>query len=128
VELTGTDVQGRGLQVLQRADGMPIETRMQLTLAPRDDLPATEQRMDLDPLQRLESETLLKTYPATIQATSMHRPFRRCRPMPTITHCRRRKQALPWRERSNCTASRSAWRTAESASGRLPLRRDVVSC
>ncbi|QHB71469.1 hypothetical protein [Stenotrophomonas sp. 364] len=75
MELTGTDVQGRGRQVLQRADGMPIETRMQLTLAPRDDLPATEQRMDLDPLQRLESETLLKTYPATIQAHLDAPPF-----------------------------------------------------
>jgi hypothetical protein len=75
VELTGTDVQGRGRQVLQRADGMPIEARMQLS-------------SNAD---------------------------------------RRRKQALPWRERSNCTATRSAWRTADSASGRLPLRRDVVS-
>jgi len=80
VELTGTDVQGRGRQVLQRADGMPIEARMQLTLAPRDDLPATEQRMylarmDLDPLQRLESETLLETYPAMIQAHLDAPPF-----------------------------------------------------
>ena len=80
VELAGTGVQGHGRQVLQRADGMPIEARMHLTLAPRDDLPATEQqmylaRMDLDPLQRLETESIVETYPAMIQAHLDAPPF-----------------------------------------------------
>lgn len=80
VALNGTGVQGRGRQVLQRADGIPIEARMQMTVEPRGGLAATEYRtylarMDLDPLQRLEGDVAQDTYPAMIESQLSAPPF-----------------------------------------------------